>query len=66
MSNPIPACPEIARSDLDAVRRFLTAGRDADQPTRRIATFGGPKAPTVSHGITRARRRSASTAGAAD
>jgi len=62
MSNPTPAFPEIDRSDLGAVRRFLTAGREDDPQTRRPASFGGPKAPTVSHGITRARRRSAARA----
>jgi hypothetical protein len=69
--------PEIAASDLDAVRRFLTAGRDesaatpSSSPSPSPSTLSRPrsnfvrdrKGPTVHNGITRARLRSAAKAG---
>jgi hypothetical protein len=54
--------PEIERSDLEAVRRFLTSHRDEERRARTINVLGDPKGPTLRHGIARARQRSASRA----
>jgi hypothetical protein len=55
-----PVLPEIAASDVEAVRRFLTAGRDENRGGRGRARAHQPVVvPTVRHGITRARLRSA-------
>ena len=57
--------PEIQPADLDAVRRFLTADRDANRPARIASPAPahrtpGPKlAPVIRNGITRARSRAA-------
>lgn len=59
-STPTPtplACPEIDRSELEAVRRFLTAQRDDDRRARPIDLPGGPQGPSLRHGIARARNR---------
>ena len=57
------AYPEIAKSDLEAVRRFLTAGRDEPSFARPSNVQTHRKAPAVSNGIARARGRSVSKAG---
>jgi hypothetical protein len=56
-----PALPEIAASDLEAVRRFLTSSRHEDRRGRLRADPGGP---AVGLGIARARVRSAAKPGA--
>jgi hypothetical protein len=65
---PGPANPEIGASELKAVRDFLTSFRDEQQPgvphsPRPFARPGERKSPTVSHGIARARFRSATKVG---
>ena len=69
---PAPlVCPEIAASDLEAVRRFLNADRDASTSTPALApslsrtsnVVRDRKGPTVHNGITRARFRSAAKTG---
>lgn len=64
-STPSPSVvyPEIDRSDLEAVRRFLTAHRDEDRRARPPGLPGDPKGTTLRHGITRARLRSSTKAG---
>lgn len=55
---------EIERSDLDAVRRFLTGDNEVHREERRRPSNAGvSKGPTVRHGITRARLRSVAKAG---
>jgi hypothetical protein len=54
-----PSYPEISRSDLEAVRRFLTSHRDDERRARPINVLGNPNGPTLRHGIARARLRSA-------
>jgi hypothetical protein len=59
-----PVFPEIAPSDVEAVRRFLNADRDEPRRPRPSDIVRERKGPTVSHGITRARcRPDAKTAG---
>ena len=67
---PAPlVCPEIVASDLEAVRRFLNADRDASTSTpapalsRTSNVVRDRKGPTVHNGITRARFRSAAKTG---
>jgi len=54
--------PEIEKSDLDAVRSFLTADRQDIGQSRQKAFSGPSKGPTISFGITRARTRSVAKA----
>lgn len=54
--------PEIEKSDVDAVRQFLTAHREGDAQSRSKALAGATKGPTVRFGIARARMRSTAKA----
>ncbi len=51
--------PEIDRSDLDTVRRFLTSRQDEDHRSRPAEAKG----PAFRHGIARSRVQSVSRAG---
>ena len=68
MSKTTPAVstvlPQIEPSDLETVRRFLTASRDEERRSARPIVLPGEVkgGPTVSHGITRARFRSSKAA----
>ena len=54
--------PEIEKSELDTVRKFLTAHREEEGRARPMGLMGESKGPTLRHGITRARMRSAAKA----
>ena len=54
--------PEIEKSDVDAVRKFLIAHREEEGQARPMGLHVETKGPTLRHGITRARMRSASKA----
>lgn len=56
MQTPSPI--EIPRADLDAVRRFLTSDRDASETAAPSQVSRGQGLVRLSHGISRARRRS--------
>jgi hypothetical protein len=55
----LAAVPEIAKSEVQAVKRFLTSARETDHRTHLADSPNEPKGPTVRNGIARSRIRAA-------
>ncbi len=55
----LAAVPEIAKTEVQAVKRFLTATSEPDRRTHLADSPSELKGPTVRNGIARARIRAA-------